>query len=330
MTTRSTRAFEDLTPRGQLLRLRALALDALREYDLEVVRCSFVSTGFNTVFRVDATNGSRYALRVSPRLRIHADGCEAAEAAWVTALRREVGLATPAVINAADGSPVVWVEGAGVPEPRSCVLFEWVGGQPLRRRINAGAVRMTGELAASVHDHAASHASADASAAPLGALVADRVLYFRTDARLEELRPTYGSALAEAVVRAQLVLDGLWSNPPHPAHLLHGDIQPSNVMVAGSQVTLIDFQDLIWGFEIQDVVIALQALAHFEDAEGLAAAFRGGYETIRPWPEADPETIAALHAARHLNVLNFGLGLRAPGLDAFVARHADPVVKWMG
>ena len=32
--------FEALTPRGRLRRLRALALDALREYELEVERCS--------------------------------------------------------------------------------------------------------------------------------------------------------------------------------------------------------------------------------------------------------------------------------------------------
>ena len=100
-------------------------------------------------------------------------------------------------------------------------------------------------------------------------------------------------------------------------------------MVDRSRVTLIDFQDLVWGFEIQEVVIALQALERVPAAEDLVGAFRAGYEAIRAWPDADPETMAALHAARHLNVLNFGLGIRKPGLDEFVARHADPVVAWM-
>jgi Ser/Thr protein kinase RdoA (MazF antagonist) len=308
-----------------LLRVRGLALEALRAYDLEVIRCSFVARAFNTVFRVDTTNGS-YALRVSPGLRIHAEGCEALEAAWVTALRRDVGLATPAVMLARDGSPVVWASTEGVPEPRSCVLFEWVGGQELRRRMSPGPVRKTGELAAIVNDQAVARQE---SAAPSGALVADHVLYFRTEFRLDELRPTYGSALDEAVSRAQQTLDALWRNPPHPAHLLHGDISPSNVMVAGSEVTLIDFQDLIWGFEIQEVVIALQGLANFDDFEALWKAFREGYEAIRPWPEADPETLAGLHAARRLNTLNFGLNIRKPGLDAWVARQVPPVIEWM-
>ena len=327
--TAPTRPFEELTPRGQLLRLRALALDALGNYDLDVAGCSFAAAAFNTVFRVDTTGGSTYALRMSPGLRIHADGCERLEAAWVTALRRDVGLATPAVIPASDGSSVVWSATPGVPEPRSCVLFEWVRGRPLRQRMRADVVRQVGELAATVQEHASVGASDAPTEAPNGALVADRVLYFRTAARLEELRPAYGSVLEEAEVRAQTALDALWRDPPHPPHLLHGDIQPGNVMVARDRATLIDFQDLVWGFEIQEVVMALQALDRFPDADALFRAFRAGYEARRLWPDADPETIAALHAARHLNVLKLGLSTRKPGLDEFIARHADPVVSWM-
>lgn len=317
--------FEGLTPRGRLRRLRALALDALREYDLDVKRCSFVSTGFNTVFRVDAANGSAYALRVSPSLRIHADDCELVEAAWVAALGRDTNVAVPQVIPAGNGSAVVWVEHAGVPEPRSCVLFEWVRGRPLRQRLTLHLVRKTGELTARVHAHGAAYASDP----PAGALVADQVLYFRTESRLDELRHAYGSALDDAVERSQRALDQLWREPPQPPHLLHGDVQPSNVMVNRGQVVLIDFQDLIWGFEIQDVTIALVGLEHFDDRDALRDAFRSGYETVRPWPDADGEMVAALGAARHLNILNFGLSVRGPDLDRFVARHAAPVVQWM-
>ena len=69
-------------------------------------------------------------------------------------------------------------------------------------------------------------------------------------------------------------------------------------------------------------MIALRAFEHFEAADRLCDAFRAGYETVRAWPEADPGTVAALRAARHLNILNFGLSVRSPGLDEFVARHA--------
>jgi Ser/Thr protein kinase RdoA (MazF antagonist) len=320
------RAFAELTPRGQLQRLRALAHEALRRYDLDVTKVVFAARAFNSVFRVDTREGTRYALRVSPQLRIHADGCEALEAAWITALRREVAFPTPAVIPTRDASAYAWVRADGVPEPRCCVLFEWVSGRRLREHINSDLVRKVGELTAAVHEHASAEAPADV---PTGALVGDRVLYFRTEHRLEELRPAYGSLLDDAVDRAQRVLDELWRDPPHPPHLLHGDVQPGNVIASRGKVSLIDFQDLIWGFDIQDVEFAQQALDHFDDAGALIGAFRAGYESVRPLPVASGETIGGLQAARHLNVLNFGLNVRNVGLDAFIARHADPVVEWM-
>jgi Ser/Thr protein kinase RdoA (MazF antagonist) len=332
-----TRAFDDLTPAGQSRRLRALAYKALYAYDLDARRVSFTARAFNSVFRVDGADGASYALRIGPALRIHADGCEALEAAWIDALRRDIGFPSPAVIRTRDASADAWVRVDGVPEPRSCVLFEWVSGRPLRQQMSADLVRRVGELTAVVHEHGAASASADASVlssnapvgAPSGALVADRVLSFLAPKRLEELRPAYGSVLEEAVDRAQRTLDALWKHPARGPHLLHGDVQPSNVMVSRGNVTLIDFQDLIWGFEIQDLVFALLAFDQFEDAQAYRNAFRSGYEARRSWPEADPETIAALGAARHLNILNFGLSMRKPGLDTFVARHADRVARWM-
>jgi Ser/Thr protein kinase RdoA (MazF antagonist) len=213
----------------------------------------------------------------------------------------------------------------GVPGTRSCVLFEWVRGRPLRERLRTELVRKTGALTALLHEHGARYLRDP----PAGALLADRPLYFRCEYRLDELRPGHGSLLEEAVSRAQRALDELWQHPPHPPHLLHGDLQPANVMVDRNDVTLIDFQDLIWGFEVQDVVIALQGLAYRGDTGAGADAFRAGYESVRPWPDAEPATLAALNAARGLNVLNFGLNMGRADLEAFIARNLAPIAQWM-
>jgi len=291
--------------------LEAVALDALRAYDVEVASCEFAARAFNTVFRVGAADGSRYALRVGSELRIHAVGCEEVEARWVNVLHA-AGFPVARVLPARDGESVVDVG------THRCLLFEWVPGSPLRADTSPEHVHQAGAITARVHDQAAGYLTD----APAGALVADRVLFLRAEHRLGQLRPAYGTVLDEAVDRAQRTLDALWREPPHPPHLLHGDVQPGNVMVDGDRVTLIDFQDLAWGFEIIDVVIALRAMPHGD-------AFRAGYETVRPWPDADVDTVTALSAARDLNVLNFGLSNRTAGLEAFVARHAEPVIAWM-
>ena len=111
------------------------------------------------------------------------------------------------------------------------------------------------------------------------------------------------------------------------AALPHGSKQPQTLKEG--EVVLIDFQDLIWGFEIQDLTISLLAFGWSDDSGESSAAFRAGYEERRPWPEADAEMVAALRAARRLNILNFGLSVRGTGLEAFIARHAAPIVEWM-
>jgi len=318
------RAFAELTGRGQLRRLRMLALGALRRHEREARRCSFVAQSFNTIFRIETEAAAACALRVGPAERIHAEGSETAEAAWLTALRRD-GLAVAEMIPAPDGSVVVEVASPGVPEPRSCVLLGWVRGRPLSERMSAESVRRAGRLAALVHEHGAT----DGPAAPPGVLVADRVLHWRAPPRLAELSSTYGAVLTDALERAQQTIDELWRHPPHPPHLLHGDLSPDNVVVARHELTLVDFQDLIWGFDVQDLAIAAKALHRYDEPTALLEAFRLGYEDVRRWPDDDPDTFAGLVAARRLHQLNLGLHLRRPGLEGFVARQAALITAWM-
>jgi Ser/Thr protein kinase RdoA (MazF antagonist) len=291
--------------------LLAIAREALGAYDVEVRDCAFAAEAFNTVFRVAAADGAAFALRVGAALRIHADGCEALETSWVSRLHG-AGLPVAHPVAARDGATVVDAGG------RRCVLFDWVHGLSLREHATPEQVHAAGAALAAVHAHGADRGEPK----PVGALAGDRVLSFVVPNRLDELVPRFGAGIVDAVDRAQDALDALWRELPHPPRLLHGDVTPSNVIADDGGVTLIDFQDLFWGFEIQDVTIALVALPFGE-------AFRAGYETVRPWPEASGETVAALRAARHLNVLNFGLSVRKPGLDEFIARQAGPIIEWM-
>jgi hypothetical protein len=54
-----------LTERGQALRLRSLALNALKPDDLDVRRLSLVTNSQNGIFRLDTRSGEKWILRVS-------------------------------------------------------------------------------------------------------------------------------------------------------------------------------------------------------------------------------------------------------------------------
>jgi Ser/Thr protein kinase RdoA (MazF antagonist) len=317
--------FDQLTQRGQRQRLRALALEALARYGVEVQRCSFLTQSYNTLFRVDATDGSRYALRVSPAEIIQAEGIEGIEAAWLRTLRQDTDLSVARVNEAADGSVMVKATVPEVPGQRRCTLFDWVPGRPMNERISRDLVLKAGRLSASVHEHGAAHAPPT----PPPVLVADRAIYWKLEPMLDTLTPEYGNLFTEALDRVDRVIAGIWQHPPHPPHLLHGDVTPNNLMTDRGIVTLIDFQDTIWGFEVQDVAITIASLRIFEDADGLANAFRTGYEQVRRWPCEDPTALEALVVARRLDMLNYALYLRRSDLDTHVPAVAALVAGWM-
>jgi Ser/Thr protein kinase RdoA (MazF antagonist) len=127
------------------------------------------------------------------------------------------------------------------------------------------------------------------------------------------------------------VVDALWLHPPHPPHLLHGDLTPQNVIVSPeSGLVPIDFQDTVRGFEIQDLAITMAALRRPPNGDKLVDAFRGGYAECRPWPDASPALFDSLIVARALHQLNLTLNIADnAGLASYVAGHAERVRAWM-
>jgi Ser/Thr protein kinase RdoA (MazF antagonist) len=321
------RAFDELTKAGRIARLRLLAIDTLRDqFDVSPRRISLLAShSFNTLFRADPTDGKRLAVRVG-EVRIHADGVEEVEAAWLSALRAETAILVPTLTADRRGRHVAEGHHPLVPGPRHCSAMSWVPGHTVRESFDHTTARGMGVVLATLHDHAASYRAPEI---PPG-IVANRVLYFGDTSLLPNYQSTYGSMFVDAIERVQAHLDALWSSPPHPPHLLHGDFGPQNVMRWRTRLTPIDFQDLQFGFDVQDVAITVNDLRRLYDDESLIEAFVAGYTSVRPWPLQDPSLERALGAARRLGFVNLGLILRRPGLPEFIARHAAAVAEWMG
>ena len=145
------------------------------------------------------------------------------------------------------------------------------------------------------------------------------------------MRFGYGTLFTDAVARAQSVIDALWRDPPHPPHLVHGDLTPANV-IAAPHVGLvpIDFQDTVLGLEVQDLAITVAALRRRPDGDRLADAFRAGYAGCRPWPDVSPDLFDSLVAGRWLHQLNLTLNVTDAGeLDGYVAGHAERTRAWL-
>ncbi|MBN9376184.1 MAG: phosphotransferase, partial [Cellulomonas sp.] len=304
--------------------VREIALEALRHYDVAPRRLSRAARSFNSVFRVTAASGT-HALRVGAEQRIHADGTLATEAAWLRRLA-ERGMVVPALRTNWAGE-VGTVVAARDAVPRTCALFDWVAGRSLRARLTAPTAARLGRLAAQLHADAEDWGLVD----PPDVLVADRVLYWRVPVRLTAPDIPFHDVFADALDRAQAALDELWRTPPHRPHLLHGDLTPANVIVTNDGTLVpIDFQDVVWGFDVQDLAITIVALRRAPGGPRLVEAFRDGYASLRPWPASPPELVEALVAARVLGMVNLVVTVHGPAdRGDYLAAHAQRLRQWL-
>jgi Ser/Thr protein kinase RdoA (MazF antagonist) len=214
-------------------------------------------------------------------------------------------------------------------EARVCILFEWVAGRSLRTSLTERRIAALGRLSARLHRDATGWSPPGAG----DVLRADRVLYWRLPEQLSVAgtRFGFGTLFLDALARAQSVMDSLWRSPPHPPHLVHGDLTPANVIVSPLKgLVPIDFQDTVWGFEVQDLSITAAALRRWPNGDRLVDAFRNAYNECLPWPDVSPALFESLIVARALNTLNLTLNMTEIGqLADYVAGRARQVRAWM-
>lgn len=297
------RPYYSLTNRGRALRLRQLALAALADYDLVVRRVRLLSNSFNAIFRVDTADG-KYVLRVCrPTETEHGLPRLHSEMLWLAALRRDTDLQVPAPLATRQGAYVTTAQVAAVPEPRHCVVFSWLPGRDFDEQISPATMEQFGALAAQLHCHAAAWTS------PAGFAVGRYATPFpfepliMFDAAYAELLPPARRALFMVTVeRIQAAIDRLQASAP--PHVIHADLHRWNAKIYRGRILPFDFQEILWGWPVQDIGISLYYLYGEADYPAWRAAFERGYERVAPWPEAYPGEIDLFIAARGLMLAN--------------------------
>ena len=94
---------------------------------------------------------------------------------------------------------------------------------------------------------------------------------------------------------------------PDGLRVIHNDLWHGNIKVYRGHLYPVDFEDTIWGYPIQDIAMAMQDLMSDvapDRYESHLAAFRCGYESLLPWPEAYEGQMDTFRAGRMLWVAN--------------------------
>lgn len=268
--------------------IREVAERALPEWEIEVRDVALVSRSENVVFRVDATDGRAFALRVH-RPGYHTLAELESEPLWTTALN-EAGIGVPLAEPTRVGSHYAEVGVPGTQETRHVGLVPWFEGVALTEMIeqaSSDAERDThferlGHLMAEMHDQASGweppsgfqRHSLDADGFTGEAPFWGR--FWEIPQATAEQRTT----LIEArdFVRARLLEYG----KAHGTYsVIHADLRSANVLVRDDRVHVIDFDDAGFGWHQYDMAALLFDYATSPIYEAIRDALLRGYRTRR-------------------------------------------------
>jgi Ser/Thr protein kinase RdoA (MazF antagonist) len=316
--------FYALTNRGRARRLRRIALGALDDYDLNAARLRLITNSFNCIFRVDTSDGEKYVLRVCLPASYALTQIRS-EMIWLDALNRDTELLVPRPLTTKDGEFSTTAQAAGVPEPRQCVIFSWVPGRDLDEQLTMKNVERFGGFAAQLHQHAAEFRPPEGFSTSFRfdqVFPFDEPVILFEDEHREVLPPARRELFQGVVERVQAAIDHL-KDSEEPMRILHGDLHRWNVKVYRGRIGAFDFEELMWGWPVQDIATTLYYFYGEENYPALRAAFKQGYTAVAPWPERYPGEIDTFIAGRNLVLANTVLQDSAPEWRAEAPRYFE-------
>lgn len=290
-----------------------LLANAIGRYALTNAVARYVTSSFNTVYRVSADEGV-FALRVSPPQRIHEPRATEAEEAWTNRMRA-AGIAAPRIVRTVDDSLDV-----SAPESAAsrAVLLTWMDGTDLQWPLTSDQISSLGELSARLHLATPLSATRES-----GVLDASTPILFAVPDLLSAAPSAHRELFGRRFVQAQECVREVWSTATEMPRVLHFDLTPRNILhLADGRIAVIDCQDLAWGHRAQDIANTIYGITRGEADDPAMVSFRAGYERHAPWPDLDAERLRRLFVARRIGMINLALILRRPGLAAYLDRHA--------
>jgi Ser/Thr protein kinase RdoA (MazF antagonist) len=291
---------DELTHEELLQRLQVLAERAVKRFGFpDGAAVKLINVSENATYKVEDGSGRKWALRVH-REGYHSRTAIASELAWLSALRENGGVVTPTPVRGADGEFIQAVAAEGLPNPRNVVLFDWENGEEPARTDVAG-FELLGETAARMHAHVRRW---------------QRPVWFERHSWDFETslgsRPHWGywkngmgmtaqamQAFSETVALIEQRL-GQFGKSPDRFNLVHGDMRLANLLMDGSTVKVIDFDDCGFSWLLYDCATTVSFFEHAPEVPELLQAWVRGYRRIGTLSSEEESEIATFVMLRRL------------------------------
>lgn len=303
------KAYEDLTRRGRLRRIKRIAQRGLDAFGFHEVCPRLIIESGNILYRVKTmnpmpTSGNLYVDNCF-LLRLHwpgyqSEGAIESELEWLSALCN-AGLPVPQPVPTIEGELSVEISIPGVPESRRCSLLRWVKGRRVMKHVRRWHMTAIGNLMARFHNHASSwkppphfvrrHYDHN------GLWGDDTGTSYTADEVWPRIRRRYFEAFREVTLRVERVMED-WGKELDVYGLIHADLGTNaNVLFYSGEARAIDFDDGGFGYWMYDLAVALCDWEGMNEWSTYRDALLEGYLEMRSIPEEQLKQLQLFQAA---------------------------------
>ncbi|MEP6827380.1 MAG: phosphotransferase enzyme family protein [Aestuariivirga sp.] len=295
--------FDALSHEEQLPLLLELAEKTIGAYDLPTgLSVKLINLSENATYKAEAPDGRRWALRIH-RDGYHAKMAIASELSWLMDLRKSGVVITPVPVKGRDGEIIQVISHPRMVHPRNIVLFDWeTGVEPGIGENLVKPFKVLGEVTARMHKHTQSW---------------KRPPWFTRltwdfETSLGEDKPHWGrwrdgmgvDAPKEKLFGRAVELIGkrlkAYGKTADRFGLIHCDLRLANLLMDGSAVKVIDFDDCGFGWYMYDAATPLSFYEHEPQVPELIAAWKEGYRSVVPLSRSDETEIPTFVMLRRL------------------------------
>ena len=306
--------------------LRPVALEAAARFGLEVVGAELAAHAYNTTFRVDGSDGRRWALRVGTN-SASTPAHVVAQQEWMRAIAAETEVLVPEPLATPDGSWFVEVDAPVVGRPLLVTAASWLEG-PDVGEVDALVAHELGRTTALLHRQAQGW-----QLPPGGELSRFDTSMFGDQDRLDDapgLSPEERDVLARSRERTARAYARIHDGAP--LRVLHADLHGGNLKWHQGRLGVFDLDDCGLGLPVLDLAISTFYLRAGDPAP--EQALLAGYAEVSPLPEVDPADREALLADRQLLLANSLLASTTADLrrdaEAYLHVAVDRLRHWLG
>ncbi len=298
-----------------------VAADALAQYGLIASRLTLMPTYYNTVYRVQTTDGD-FALRMHrlddrPIAPDMGKNYINSELLWLQALAHDTFVAAPQPLANLSGELVTLVQDAGG-RLLPCSALHWIEGRFYNQGLRVSHLERVGAMTARLHNY-----SESGQFVPSPAFERDRAEGLDGPKRQFEFHPMQTDVREPATYWGELVaqydaaaskmvaaaVEQVWADlgefgPGNDRFgLIHADIHQGNYLFWHGEIKLLDFNNVGYAHYLFDLAVTLDNLLDRADYSTLKAALLQGYQRERDLPAKYQRYLRSLIALRNLTCL---------------------------